>query len=53
METLTPVSEEGQDEQQALPLDRRTFSYPQERHTHIRLFLAWLPTVLQEAPGIE
>lgn len=53
METLAPVSEEGQDEQQALPLDRRTFSYPQERDNHIRLFLSWLPTVLQEAPGIE
>lgn len=53
MKTLSSVSTEAQDEQRAVPLDRRTFSYPQERDTHIRLFLAWLPTVLREAPGIE
>lgn len=53
METLSAILSKDQDDQQALRLDRRTFSYPQERDTHIRLFLAWLPMLLQEAPGIE
>ena len=32
--------------------DRRAFSNPAERATHLRLFFAWLPKILQDAPGI-
>ncbi len=31
---------------------RLNFSNPQLRDTHIQAFLAWLPTILHEAPGI-
>ena len=33
--------------------DRRAFSNPADRATHLRLFLAWLPKILQDAPGIQ
>jgi len=32
--------------------DRRAESLPAERATHLRLFFAWLPKILQDAPGI-
>lgn len=33
--------------------DRRAFSNPADRATHLRLFFAWLPQILQDAPGIR
>src|SRR2546429_4172191 len=33
--------------------DRRAFSNPAQRATHLRLFFAWLPKILQDAPGIR
>lgn len=38
---------------QHAPQDRYAFSNPAERSKHIRLFFAWLPPVLRDAPGIE
>jgi hypothetical protein len=41
-----------QEELRRAQQDRRAFSNPAERATHLRLFFAWLPKILQDAPGI-
>lgn len=53
METLTPISEDIQDDLQRVRQDRRAFSNATERATHLRLFFAWLPKSLHDAPGIQ
>lgn len=53
METLTPIAEDIHDELQRVRQDRRAFSNAAERATHLRLFFAWLPKVLHDAPGIQ
>src|SRR5258708_4721675 len=45
--------EDIQEELRRARQDRRTFSSPADRATHLRLFLAWLPRILQDAPGIQ
>ncbi len=45
---LADIQEELRRAQQ----DRRAFSNPAERATHLRLFFAWLPKILQDASGI-
>src|SRR6266699_5310766 len=52
METLTADPEQIQEELRRAQQDRRAFSNPAERATHLRLFFAWLPKILQDAPGI-
>lgn len=42
-----------QDEAQSVRLYRLNFSNPSERAVHIQVFLAWLPTILREAPDIH
>src|SRR6266700_5638293 len=53
MNTLTTDREQIQEELRQARADRRAFSNADERATHLRLFLAWLPALLQDAPGIE
>jgi hypothetical protein len=53
MELLTATTENVQEVLQHTPQDRCAFSNPAERSNHIRLFFAWLPPVLRDAPGIE
>jgi hypothetical protein len=53
MNTLTTDCEQIQEELRPARADRRAFSNAAERATHLRLFLAWLPALLQDAPGIE
>ena len=53
MNTLTIDREQIQEELRQARADRRAFSNADERATHLRLFLAWLPALLQDAPGIE
>ena len=45
--------EDIQEELRRARQDRRAFSNPADRATHLRLFLAWLPRILQDAPGIR
>src|SRR5712691_4464538 len=52
METLTADPEQLQEELRRAQPDRRAFSNSAERATHLRLFFAWLPKILQDAPGI-
>lgn len=47
------VPEDIQEELRRAQQDRRAFSNPAERVTHLRLFFAWLPRILQDAPGIQ
>ena len=53
LETLIADPEQIQEELRRAQHDRRAFSNPAERATHLRLFFAWLPKVLQDAPGIR
>src|SRR5713226_9796014 len=53
MNTLTTDREQIQEELRQARADRRAFSNAAERATHLRLFLAWLPALLHDAPGIE
>ena len=53
MNTLTADREPIQEELRRARADRRAFSNAAERATHLRLFLAWLPAILHNAPGIE
>src|SRR5713101_5805084 len=53
METVTAPCEALQDELPQARADRRAFSNPAERAMHLRLFFAWLPKLLHDAPGIE
>src|SRR5260370_41951423 len=53
MNTLTTDREQIQEELRRAQADRRAFSNAAERATHLRLFLAWLPPLLRDAPGIE
>ncbi len=53
MELLTATTENVQEDLQHAPQDRYAFSNPAERSNHIRLFFAWLPPVLRDAPGVE
>src|SRR6266705_426470 len=53
METVTAPCEVLQDELPQARADRRAFSNPAERAMHLRLFFAWLPKLLHDAPGIE
>ena len=41
--------------QEELPARQRALNFrdPRERETHLRAFLAWLPKVLHDAPGID
>ena len=52
IESRTLASEEIQEELRRAQQDRRSFSNPAERATHLRLFFAWLPALLHDAPGI-
>src|SRR2546423_1634685 len=52
IESPTSVSEDIQEELRRAQQDRRAFSNSAERATHLRLFFAWLPKILQDAPGI-
>src|SRR6266704_6199726 len=52
METLTADPEQIQEELPRAQPHRRPFSNPAERATHLRLFFAWLPKILQDAPDI-
>ncbi len=52
IESPTSVSEDIQEELRRAQPDRRAFSNSAERATHLRLFFAWLPKILQDAPGI-
>jgi hypothetical protein len=47
------AQEDIQEELRRARQDRRAFSNPADRATHLRLFLAWLPKILQDAPGIR
>lgn len=42
-----------QEELRRVRQDRQAFSNPADRATHLRLFSAWLPRILQDAPGIQ
>ncbi len=53
METLTADPNQIQEEVRRAQQDRRAFSNAAERATHLRLFFAWLPAILHDAPGIE
>src|SRR5258708_13279439 len=53
MDLLTATTENVQEVLQHAPQDRYAFSNPAERSNHIRLFFAWLPSVLRDAAGIE
>lgn len=53
MELLTSPPETLQEELQQARQNRCSFSNRAERTKHIRLFLAWLPPVLRDAPSIE
>ncbi len=53
METLVATSEDIQDELQQARQDRYAFSKRDERARHLRLFFAWLPPVLRDAPGMH
>ncbi len=53
MELLTSPPETLQEELQQARENRYSFSNRAERTKHIRLFLAWLPSVLRDAPSIE
>lgn len=53
MELLTSPPETLQEELQQARQNRRSFSNRAERTKHIRLFLAWLPPVLRDAPSID
>src|SRR5256885_945461 len=52
IESPTSVSEDIQEELRRAQPDRRAFNNSAERATHLRLFFAWLPKILQDAPGI-
>src|SRR5712692_5424157 len=52
IESPTSISEDIQEELRRAQQDRRAFSNSAERATHLRLFFAWLPKILQDAPGI-
>src|SRR6266700_6911618 len=52
IESPTSVSEDIQEELRRAQPDRRAFSNSAERATHLRLFFAWLPKILQDAPDI-
>lgn len=53
IEPQIPVPETMQEELRRAQQDRRTFSNPADRARHLRLFFAWLPGILQDAPGIR
>ena len=53
IEPQISASEDLQEELRRAQHDRRAFSNPAERATHLRLFFAWLPKILQDAPGIR
>lgn len=53
IESQISAPEAIQEELRRARHDRRAFSNPAERATHLRLFFAWLPKVLQDAPGIR
>jgi hypothetical protein len=53
IESLIAAPETIQDELRQARHNRRAFSNPAERTTHLRLFFAWLPKILQDAPGIK
>jgi hypothetical protein len=53
MELLTVTSENIQEELHHARQDRYSFSNPDERAKHVRLFFAWLAPVLRDAPSIE
>jgi hypothetical protein len=52
LEPLTTDLDQIQEELQGAQRDRRSFSNPADRATQLRLFFAWLPRVLHDAPGI-
>src|SRR6266852_6511835 len=53
MELLTATTENVQEDLQRARQDRYAFSNSAERAKHVRLFFAWLPPVLHNAPGIS
>src|SRR6266699_744455 len=53
LEPLTTDPDQIQEELHRAQRDRRSFSNPADRATHLRLFFAWLPRVLHDAPGIR
>jgi hypothetical protein len=53
IEPQISASEDLQEELRRAQHDRRAFSNPAQRATHLRLFFAWLPKILQDAPGIR
>lgn len=53
IEPQVSAPEDIQEELRRARQDRRAFSNPSDRATHLRLFLAWLPRILQDAPGIR
>ncbi len=53
METLTADPKQIQEEVRRAQQDRQAFSNAAERAIHLRLFFAWLPALLHDAPGIE
>src|SRR5260370_4402179 len=53
MKLLTATTENVQEDLQCARQDRYAFSNSAERAKHVRLFFAWLPPVLQDAPGIS
>ncbi len=52
IEPQTSAPEDIQEELRRAQHDRRAFSNPAERASHLRLFFTWLPKILQDAPGI-
>src|SRR6266849_93802 len=52
IEPQTSAPDDIQEELRRAQQDRRAFSNPAERATHLRLFFAWLPKILRDAPGI-
>ncbi len=53
IEPQISAPEDIQEELRRAQHDRRAFSNPAERATHLRLFFAWLPKILQDVPGIR
>jgi hypothetical protein len=53
IEPQISVPEDIQEELRRARQDRRAFSNPADRASHLRLFFAWLPRILQDAPGIQ
>lgn len=53
IEPQISVPEDIQQELRRAQQDRRAFSNPADRARHLRLFFAWLPKILQDAPGIQ